>query len=50
MYNGSTPFGMDEKAQSKADDLPFYCISFKSAAPEFTLRTRIWASLRVQTL
>ncbi|KAJ8469972.1 hypothetical protein ONZ51_g8642 [Trametes cubensis] len=50
MYNGSTPFGMDEKGQSKADDLPFYCIGFKSAAPEFTLRTRIWASLRAQTL
>ena len=32
------------------DDLPFYCIGFKSAAPEYTLRTRIWASLRSQTL
>src|SRR5258707_1446925 len=28
----------------------FYFIGFKSAAPEFTLRTRIWASLRAQTL
>ncbi|KAI0244064.1 1,3-beta-D-glucan synthase [Massospora cicadina] len=34
----------------KADDLPFYCVGFKSATPEFTLRTRIWASLRSQTL
>ncbi|KAK9768395.1 1,3-beta-D-glucan synthase [Basidiobolus ranarum] len=34
----------------KTDDLPFYCIGFKSASPEFTLRTRIWASLRSQTL
>ncbi|EPT03223.1 hypothetical protein FOMPIDRAFT_78799 [Fomitopsis schrenkii] len=50
MYNGQSPFGTDEKGQSKADDLPFYCIGFKSAAPEFTLRTRIWASLRAQTL
>ncbi|TFY54630.1 hypothetical protein EVJ58_g8746 [Rhodofomes roseus] len=50
MYNGTSPFGTDEKGQSKADDLPFYCIGFKSAAPEFTLRTRIWASLRAQTL
>ncbi|CAL1710234.1 unnamed protein product [Somion occarium] len=51
MYNGPSPFGAtDEKGQSKADDLPFYCIGFKSAAPEFTLRTRIWASLRAQTL
>ncbi|THG95112.1 hypothetical protein EW026_g6480 [Hermanssonia centrifuga] len=49
-YNGQSPFGTDEKGQSKADDLPFYCIGFKSAAPEFTLRTRIWASLRAQTL
>ncbi|CAO3626173.1 unnamed protein product [Cunninghamella blakesleeana] len=32
------------------DDLPFYCIGFKSSAPEYTLRTRVWASLRAQTL
>ncbi|KAF8119311.1 glycosyltransferase family 48 protein [Boletus edulis] len=50
MFNNTTPFGTDEKGQSKMDDLPFYCIGFKSAAPEFTLRTRIWASLRAQTL
>ncbi|KAJ7242038.1 1,3-beta-glucan synthase [Mycena rebaudengoi] len=50
---GTNPFGAaDEKgaASSKADDLPFYFIGFKSAAPEFTLRTRIWSSLRAQTL
>lgn len=42
----------DEKTerQHKIDDLPFYCVGFKSAAPEYTLRTRIWASLRSQTL
>ncbi|ANB11391.1 1,3-beta-D-glucan synthase [Sugiyamaella lignohabitans] len=39
-----------ETIKSKIDDLPFYCIGFKSAAPEYTLRTRIWASLRSQTL
>ncbi|KAJ7846187.1 1,3-beta-glucan synthase component FKS1 [Mycena leptocephala] len=51
MFNGTNPFGADEKAaSSKADDLPFYFIGFKSAAPEFTLRTRIWSSLRAQTL
>ncbi|KAK0223683.1 1,3-beta-glucan synthase [Armillaria fumosa] len=50
MFNGTNPFGDNEKAQSKTDDLPFYFIGFKSAAPEFTLRTRIWASLRAQTL
>ncbi|CAO1613249.1 unnamed protein product [Sympodiomycopsis kandeliae] len=55
---GSSPFGgdnaSDEKASgkgtAKTDDLPFYCIGFKSAAPEYTLRTRIWSSLRAQTL
>ncbi|KII88524.1 glycosyltransferase family 48 protein [Plicaturopsis crispa FD-325 SS-3] len=40
---------MSEKA-SKTDDLPFYCIGFKTSSPEYTLRTRIWASLRAQTL
>ncbi|PMD40899.1 glycosyltransferase family 48 protein [Hyaloscypha variabilis F] len=39
-----------ENNRKKVDDLPFYCIGFKSAAPEYTLRTRIWASLRFQTL
>ena len=39
-----------EAVKSKIDDLPFYCIGFKSSAPEYTLRTRIWASLRSQTL
>ncbi|TFK31470.1 1,3-beta-glucan synthase [Crucibulum laeve] len=50
MFNGGDPFANDEKGQSKADDLPFYFIGFKSSSPEFTLRTRIWASLRAQTL
>ncbi|KAI0934337.1 1,3-beta-D-glucan synthase [Taiwanofungus camphoratus] len=40
----------NEKHNSRTDDLPFYCIGFKTAAPEYTLRTRIWASLRAQTL
>ncbi|OQD74519.1 hypothetical protein PENDEC_c010G03181 [Penicillium decumbens] len=42
--------GEKDAQKSKIDDLPFYCIGFKSAAPEYTLRTRIWASLRSQTL
>jgi len=42
--------GGKDSEKSKIDDLPFYCIGFKSAAPEYTLRTRIWASLRSQTL
>ncbi|KAI9495793.1 1,3-beta-glucan synthase component-domain-containing protein [Zychaea mexicana] len=35
---------------SDKDDLPFYCIGFKSSKPEYTMRTRMWASLRAQTL
>ena len=31
-------------------DLPYYCVGFKSSSPEFILRTRLWASLRTQTL
>ncbi|EMR08340.1 hypothetical protein PNEG_03180 [Pneumocystis murina B123] len=52
LYNGGVPFDKDEKdtVKSKIDDLPFYCVGFKSSAPEYTLRTRIWASLRSQTL
>jgi 1,3-beta-glucan synthase len=47
---GGNPFAADEKSSSKVDDLPFYCLGFKSSSPEYTLRTRIWASLRAQTL
>jgi 1,3-beta-glucan synthase len=46
--DGEADKGDTEK--KKIDDLPFYCIGFKSSAPEFTLRTRIWSSLRSQTL
>src|SRR6201996_2747271 len=50
-FTGTNPFATgDEKGTAKLDDLPFYCIGFKSSAPEYTLRTRIWASLRAQTL
>lgn len=50
-FNGEeTEKNEKDSAKSKIDDLPFYCIGFKSSAPEYTLRTRIWASLRSQTL
>jgi 1,3-beta-glucan synthase len=49
-FNGENEKNEKDAARSKIDDLPFYCIGFKSAAPEYTLRTRIWASLRCQTL
>lgn len=49
-FNGDYDKGEKDATKSKIDDLPFYCIGFKSAAPEYTLRTRIWASLRSQTL
>ncbi|XXH01182.1 hypothetical protein Hte_007536 [Hypoxylon texense] len=48
--NGDEEKSEKDTAKSKIDDLPFYCIGFKSSAPEYTLRTRIWASLRSQTL
>ncbi|OMH85289.1 1,3-beta-glucan synthase component FKS1 [Zancudomyces culisetae] len=49
---GSMSRAFEEKSENKTkvDDLPFYSVGFKSASPEFTLRTRIWASLRSQTL
>ncbi|ONH67851.1 hypothetical protein BON22_2748 [Cyberlindnera fabianii] len=41
----------DEKARLKSyQDLPFSCIGFKDTNEEYVLRTRIWASLRSQTL
>ncbi|KAI9797952.1 MAG: 1,3-beta-D-glucan synthase [Piccolia ochrophora] len=49
-FNGDYEKSEKDTVKSKIDDLPFYCIGFKSAAPEYTLRTRIWASLRSQTL
>ncbi|KAI9738197.1 MAG: 1,3-beta-D-glucan synthase [Cirrosporium novae-zelandiae] len=49
-FNGDGDKTEKDTAKAKIDDLPFYCIGFKSAAPEYTLRTRIWASLRFQTL
>ncbi|KAJ6784697.1 hypothetical protein PWT90_00440 [Aphanocladium album] len=44
------PENDSESDRKKIDDLPFYCIGFKSSSPEYTLRTRIWSSLRSQTL
>lgn len=49
-FNSEEEKNEKDTQKSKIDDLPFYCIGFKSAAPEYTLRTRIWASLRSQTL
>lgn len=49
-FNSTPTTSVTEKGARKVDDLPFYCIGFKTASPEFTLRTRIWASLRAQTL
>ncbi|ORZ11336.1 glucan synthase [Lobosporangium transversale] len=62
MYNAASSLGLSgtegdkenhhdmQKPNNNNDDLPFYSIGFKSATPEFTFRTRIWASLRAQTL
>ncbi|CUM55022.1 unnamed protein product [Debaryomyces tyrocola] len=35
---------------NQISDLPYYCVGFKDSSPEYTLRTRIWSSLRCQTL
>lgn len=50
MFNGVNHSANNEKGQSKADNLPFCFMGFKSAAPQVHLCTRIWASLRAQTL
>lgn len=42
--------GSFDSEKEKYNDLPYYCVGFKSATPEYILRTRIWASLRSQTL
>ncbi|KAI9269190.1 1,3-beta-glucan synthase component FKS1 [Phascolomyces articulosus] len=44
------PSSFSTSVASDKDDLPFYCIGFKSSKPEYTMRTRMWASLRAQTL
>lgn len=38
------------KDEKVLNDVPFYAVGFKAATPEYILRTRIWASLRSQTL
>lgn len=40
----------DISNQIKLDDIPFEFIGFKFAHPEFSMRTRLWASARYQTL
>lgn len=46
----STPTTEKEFVNNKINDLPLYCIGYKSSAPEYIMRTRIWASLKTQTL
>lgn len=46
----STPKTEKEFVDNKINDLPLYCIGYKSSAPEYIMRTRIWASLKTQTL
>lgn len=40
----------DDLIKEKINDLPFSYFGFNSSEPSYTLRTRIWASLRTQTL
>lgn len=53
VHRSATESGITDTAKlvkSQIDDLPYYCVGFKDAQPEYTMRTRIWASLRYQTL
>ncbi|KAF9579979.1 1,3-beta-D-glucan synthase, partial [Lunasporangiospora selenospora] len=56
ILKGASSFNLDDKESHRDmdklnnDDLAFYSIGFKSSSPEYTIRTRIWASLRAQTL
>lgn len=40
----------EEPSKEEFSDIPFHSIGFKIAKPEYIMRTRIWASLRSQTL
>ncbi|CEP22283.1 GSC1 [Cyberlindnera jadinii] len=51
LENEEIPMSSDDNMRrTKIDDLPLYCLGFKDESPEYVLRTRIWASLRTQTL
>jgi 1,3-beta-glucan synthase len=39
-----------EQQGNQKSDIPYASVGFKIASPEYILRTRIWASLRTQTL
>ena len=41
LYDGAFPGAGDERGSSKLDDLPFYCIGFKSARPRIHPAHRI---------
>lgn len=41
---------IEDYLKSEIDNLPYYCVGFKNSQPESILRTRLWASLRYQTL
>ena len=55
-YSSGENISYNEEKQSASlikdqiNNLPFYCVGFKDSSPEYTLRSRIWASLRSQTL
>lgn len=47
---GKVDLHNSEFIDNKINDLPLYCIGYKSSSPTYTMRTRLWASLRTQTL
>ncbi|KAK6202372.1 uncharacterized protein RJT21DRAFT_102848 [Scheffersomyces amazonensis] len=48
--NSAKSVNSEHYFNNKINDLPYYCVGFKSSNPENTLRTRLWTSLRYQTL
>ena len=48
MEDSFTPFGGDKSSEKY--DIPLYSVGHTDSSPESVLRTRIWSSLRAQTL
>ncbi|OWB55959.1 hypothetical protein B5S28_g1848 [[Candida] boidinii] len=40
----------EEFVKSKVDDIPLYCVGYKTSDKNQSLKTRVWVSLRTQTL
>lgn len=47
---GNSEYSQKDKTPQKFDDIPLNFLGFKFSQPEFSMRTRLWASARYQTL